>query len=251
MYNTSKSSKIHETAILYDGVIINENCVIEAGCIIYPNVVIGSHSHIGPYTIIGEPDKDYYEQEQHNFKRTIIGKDAIIRSNSVIYENVSIGEQFRTGHRITIRENTFIGNGCSVGTLCDIQGNVNVGNFVRMHSNVHIGQLSTICDYVWLFPYVVLTNDLYPPFAKLQGVFIDEYAIIATSSVIMPGVKIGKNSIIGASSLVRKDVPDEMLVVGSPAKPLYSVREIKDKSGMALYPWKEYLPDNRGYPWQK
>jgi acetyltransferase-like isoleucine patch superfamily enzyme len=241
--------------IKYDNVILGENVVIGHGSIIYPNVIIGDNTIVGPYSTIGEPTSSFYSQDsgdikKHIFTRTFIGQNSILRSQSIIYEDVEIGEGFQSGHRVTIRENSIFGVNCSVGTLSDIQGKVTIGNYVRLHSNVHIGQLSRIEDYVWIFPYVILTNDQYPPMDDLCGVTIKEYAVIATASVILPGVIIGKNALVGAHSVVTKNVKDEMLVLGNPAKARCSVREVKDRDGNPVYPWKDYLKENRGYPWQ-
>jgi acetyltransferase-like isoleucine patch superfamily enzyme len=85
---------------------------------------------------------------------------------------------------------------------------------------------------------------------ELIGVTIKEYAQVATSSVIMPGVVIGVNALVGAQALVKKDVADERVVVGVPAKDVCSIRELKNNRGELIYPWKEHLKDFRGYPWQ-
>jgi len=87
--------------------------------------------------------------------------------------------------------------------------------------------------------------------AELKGVCVRKFAQIATMSVIMPGVEIGENALIGASTCVRKDVPPERVIVGNPGIDKCSVREIKDSEGNQIYPWKDYLKDYRGYPWQK
>lgn len=230
---------------------IGENVEIGIGTVINENVEIGDNTVIGAYSIIGEYAGGYYK-DGANYKgnTTIIGSNSIIRSHSIIYENVHIGDNFQSGHRITIRENTKIGVNCSVGTLCDLQGDQVIGDFVRLHSNVHIGQKSRIEDYVWIYPYVVLTNDPYPPMGVLKGVTVKKYAQIATSSVIMPGITIGENALIGASSMVNRDVEAEKVVVGVPGKPICSVRDLKNEKGEQIYPWKEFLKDFRGYPWQ-
>ena len=161
---------IKNTAVVSENAVIGKNCIIDDFAIIYPNVVIEDNTYIGPYSIIGSPTMNFYiDQENHRFEKTIIGKNSIIRSHTVIYENNIIGNNFQTGHHVTIREKSKIGNNCSVGTLSDIQGRVEIGNFVRMHSNVHIGMFTKIEDYVWLFPYVLITNDMYPPHDKLEG----------------------------------------------------------------------------------
>ncbi|WP_010676902.1 acyltransferase [Bacillus timonensis] len=229
---------------------IGENVEIGFGTIIYGNVEIGANTVIGPYSIIGERVAEAYSNKEYISKKTFIGKNSIIRSHSIIYEDVVIGENFQSGHRITIREKTIIGKNCSVGTLCDLQGDLQIGDFVRLHSNVHIGQKSRIEDFVWIYPYVVLTNDPYPPMGELKGVTIKQYAQVATASVILPGITIGENSLIGAYSLVRKNVLPERVIVGVPGKDLCSVRDILNDKKERVYPWKEYLKDFRGYPWQ-
>jgi acetyltransferase-like isoleucine patch superfamily enzyme len=242
-------------SIIYNNVSIGINAKIGQGTIIYPNVVIGDNTFIGPYSIIGEPVGSFYsdalcEIENHDFKKTVIGPNSVIRSHSIIYEDVKIGEKFQSGHRITIREKTSIGINCSIGTLSDIQDHVLIGDYVRVHSNVFMGQLSKIEDFVWIYPSVVLTNDPRPPLGKLQGVLLKKYAQVFASSTILPGIIIGENALVGAHSVVTKNVDDEMLVVGNPAKVQCSIRDIKDKNGNQVYPWKDHLKEYRGYPWQ-
>lgn len=239
----------------YHDVILGKNVIIGYGSIIYPNVVIGDNTIIGPYSTLGEPVSSFYNKdsasvETHNFRKTIIGAESVIRSHSVIYEDVVIGEGFQSGHRVTIREKAYIGVKCSIGTHSDIQDNVKLGNYVRVHSSVFMGQYTTIEDYVWIYPYVALTNDRHPPVYNPQGVTIKEYAVIATSSVILPGITVGKNALVGAHSVVTKNVDDEVLVIGNPAKVRCSVREIRDENGNQVYPWKDHLKEYRGYPWQ-
>lgn len=237
---------------IYEGALIGENVKIGEGTIIYPDVEVQPDTHIGPYCILGEPTALYYKNPQkHNFKKTVIGKNSIIRSNTIIYEDVIIGNNFETGHRATIREGTKIGINCRIGTLCDLQGKLVIGNYVNLHSNVHIGQLSTIEDFVWIYPYVVLTNDPRPPMGKLKGVRVKKYAQIATHATILPGVEIGENALVGASTIVRENVRAERVVVGNPGKDICSVRDICDEAGNPVYPWKDYLKDYRGYPWQE
>ncbi len=233
-------------------IIVGENIHIGLDTIQYPNVIIESGVFIGPFCVLGEPTASYYEDlENHIFKKTIIGKNSIIRSHSIIYEDVIIGENFQSGHHVTIREGTRIGNHCRIGTLCDLQGELNIGNHVSLHSNVHVGQLANIEDFVWIYPYVALTNSHFPPHKMLEGVTIRKYAQIATHATILPGIEVGENALVGAGALVSKNVLPERVVFGNPAKDICSVRDLLDKDGKSLYPWKEYLNDYRGYPWQQ
>ena len=229
-----------------------KNVRVHPTAIVYPNVVLNENVFVGPYCIIGEPSGAYYKDpDGYKPKITEIGANSVIRSHNVIYEDVHIGENFQSGHHVTIREDSVLGNNCSVGTLSDIQGKVRIGNFVRMHSNVHIGMLTTIKDYVWIFPYSVVTNDLYPPMDRLTGCTIEEYALITTGSILLPGVKVGKNAMVAAGAVVSKDVEEEALVMGVPAKQRGLVTDIRDENGEAVYPWKDHMEEDRGYPWQK
>lgn len=252
MNRISKNAKIHDNVIIGDNVKIEDNVEIQSGTVINSNVTIAENTFIGANSIIGEYSMTYFNDKLNHYnEQTTIGRNSIIRSGAIIYEGVYIGENFQSGHRINIRENTTIGNDCSIGTMCDLQGKLTIGNYVRLHSNVHIGQLSKIKDYVWIYPFVILTNDPYPPMGNLKGVTIEEFAQIATAATIMPGITIGKNALIGANTLVRKDVMEEEVVVGNPGKVICSVRDIKNENGEHVYPWKEYLKDFRNYPWQK
>jgi acetyltransferase-like isoleucine patch superfamily enzyme len=116
---------------------------------------------------------------------------------------------------------------------------------------VHICQQAKIKNYVWIFPYVILTNDPHPPSDTcIQGPQIDEYAVLCSDAVIMPGVRVGANSLVGAKSLVTKDVPEGKFVVGMPAKIMGPVTDIKCKHGKLPQPYPWRLNYDKGYPWQ-
>lgn len=237
-----KNVTIKEGCIIEKNVIIEDDVYIDYGCIIRSNVHIKKGSYIGARSILGEYLLDFYKERENKIHPLVIGENSIIRTENVIYGDCVIGDNFNTGHKVTIRENSKIGNNCSVGTLGDIQGYVEIGNNCRFHSNVHICQKAYIANNVWIFPYTVLTNDPHPPCALcLQGPKIDEFAVIATHSMILPGVHIGKAALIGGMSCVTKDVEPEAVVVGNPAKQVCTIHDIKCTKGIIdkPYPWHE------------
>jgi len=153
----------------------------------------------------------------------------------------------RTGHKVTIREGVRAGKDLQVGTLSDIQGHCTIGDHVRFHSNVHVGQKSTIGNFVWIFPYVVLTNDPHPPSEILEGCIVSDFAIIATMSTVLPGKIVHSGALVGAMTLVRDDVPPDAICVGVPGKIVGSTNKIRFKdSGLPVYPWRRHF--HRGYP---
>lgn len=228
---------------------IGNNVKIGDNTIIYDNVEIGDNTIISNDCVVGEPLNDYYYSDNYQNPKTLIGEGSLIRSHAIIYAGNILGKDFSCGHRVTIRENTEFGDSCRLGTLCDIQGHSKFGNNCWLHSNVHIGQGSKIGNFVFIYPYVVFTNDPTPPSNLCIGPSVDDYSQIAVFSVLLPGVKVGKHCLIGAGSIVSRDVEDYQLVLGNPAKKIKHVSEIKDRiTGESHYPWPYRF--ERGLPWE-
>jgi Acyl-[acyl carrier protein]--UDP-N-acetylglucosamine O-acyltransferase len=179
-------SLIHPTALVSPQAKLGENVTVGPFTVIHDNVQVGSGTCIDGYCELGYPTSLADDQP------LIIGCDSVIRSHSVFYQGSHFGDGLVTGHRVTVREKTKAGKNLQIGTLGDIQGHCEIGDYVRFHSNVHIGQYSCIGNYVWIFPYVVLTNDPHPPSEVLMGVIIEDFVAIATMSIILPGVTVGK-----------------------------------------------------------
>ena len=233
---------IHPTAIISEQTKLGRNVSIGAFSIVHGRVeikddsVIGSHCELGISTPLSDGSS------------LIIGTGSVIRSHSIFYQGSQFGSKLVTGHRVTVREGTKAGENLQIGTLSDIQGHCSIGNYVRLHSNVHIGQKSQIGNFVWIFPYVVMTNDPHPPSETLIGSNVEDYAAIATMSVILPGVIVGAGALVGAHSSVAKNVEPDTVVAGAPAKFICPTHQIKLKNSpnVSAYPWRRHF--HRGYP---
>jgi acetyltransferase-like isoleucine patch superfamily enzyme len=246
-----KNVVIKAGVIIEDNVVIGDSCYLDYGCILREGVTLGANSYVGPQSILGEFQMDFHRnRETPVTHQLIIDSDALIRSHCVIYGGSNIGAHFQTGHHVTVRENTTAGQHWRVGTLSDIQGNCKIGDYVNMHSNVHIGMYSKIGNYVWIFPYCVFTNDPIPPSELQWGCTAEDYSVIATGSILLPGVNIGEGAFVGAGSIVTHDVPRGMVAVGSPAKLKSEVSQLKNPVTLEpAYPWP--LHYSKGMPWEK
>ncbi|MBT3778010.1 MAG: N-acetyltransferase [Pelagibacteraceae bacterium] len=236
--------KIHPTAIVSDSAIIGTNVSIGPYSIIYDNAFIGENSVIEAYCQIGYPSII----SDNDIAPTYIGNNSLIRSNTTIYHSAELGDNLTTGHNVIVRENTHAGCYFQIGTFTEIQGDCEIGNYVRFQSNIFIAKKTIIKDFVWILPNVTITNDPTPPSDNLIGCLIDDYAVICSGSLILPGLTIGKGSVVGALSCVTKNVRDGFCVLGNPAKETKEANKIikKDLSGLPAYPWTNHF--NRGYP---
>jgi acetyltransferase-like isoleucine patch superfamily enzyme len=184
---------------------------------IYPNVTLGKNVVIEDFCILGVPPKGSREGELE----TIIGDNSIIRSHTVIYAGNTIGENFQTGNKANIRELNTIGDNVSIGTLSVVEHHVTIEDHVRIHTQVFIPEFSILKSKSWIGPNVVFTNAKFPqaPDVKenLKGPTICEAAKIGANSTLLPGITIGKNALIGAGSVVTKDIEADSLAMGNPA----------------------------------
>jgi acetyltransferase-like isoleucine patch superfamily enzyme len=192
----------------------------------YPNVILGKNVIIEDYAIIGKPPAGTQEGEL----KTVIGDNAVIRSHTVIYAGNVIGNNFQTGHHVTVREHNTIGDDVSIGTSSVVEHHVKLANKVRLHSQVFVCEFSVVEEGAWLGPNSVLTNAKYPQYEgvkeHLTGVRICKKAKIGANTTLLPGVIIGENAMIGAGSVVSKNVPSHEVWVGNPAKKLKNADEV-------------------------
>ncbi|UCG02023.1 MAG: N-acetyltransferase [Candidatus Heimdallarchaeota archaeon] len=178
------------------------------------NAVFGKGRRLQDHIIIGMKYKEDCRKAQ-------IGSYAVIRSGTIIYADVEIGDYFQTGHNVMIREMTKIGNRVVVGTNSVIDGNVEIGNFVKIETNVYIPTHMKIGNHVFIGPGAVFTNDKYPQRLRDEyepnGPILEDSVTVGANSAILPGIRIKEGAIIGAGSVVTKDVPPWNFAIGNPA----------------------------------
>ncbi|HEB27308.1 MAG TPA: N-acetyltransferase [Porticoccus sp.] len=235
-------SIIHPTSVVAPGAIIGNGAEIGPFSIIHDNVIFGDNVKIGAYCEIGIPTPF------GDGSPLIIGDNALIRSHSIFYESSLFAHGMTTGHHVTVREKTKAGIGFQIGTASEIQGDCSIGDHVRFQSNVFVGKGTLIGNFVWVLPYVILTNDPTPPSDILMGCIIEDYASIAAASVVLPGVTVGHHSLVAAKACVTKNVPPHQVVSGVPACVTGLTKDIKlrDGSNKPAYPWTKHF--HRGYP---
>ena len=140
----------------------------------------------------------------------------------------NIGNGTRIWQFTVIMEKAIIGKECNICANVLIENNTKVGDYVTIKSGVQIWEGITIEDNVFVGPNVTFTNDKYPR-RRLSTDFIPEKTIIKKGAtlgagcIILPGVKVGENSFVGAGAVVTKDVLPKKIVIGNPAKEMKKI----------------------------
>jgi acetyltransferase-like isoleucine patch superfamily enzyme len=142
----------------------------------------------------------------------------------VISEDALIGEGTRVGNFVLIRAETTIGRGCTIGSYVDIEGEVAIGDRVSLQSACYITRGVVIEDDVFCGPRVTTMNDKRMTYRRENLIFsraaprILRAARVGGGSILLPGVTVGENALVGAGSVVTRDVPDFAIVTGNPAR---------------------------------
>ena len=133
-----------------------------------------------------------------------------------------IGENTTIWQFAIILEAVSIGENCNVNSHTFIENNVSIGNNVTVKCGVYIWESTVIEDDVFIGPNVTFTNDKYPKSKikpkKYLKTILKKGCSIGANSTILPGITIGENSMVGAGSVVSKNVPANKTVIGNPAR---------------------------------
>ena len=204
------------------------------------NVSIGEGTYVHEGAIVGEAPRG----RQPGELKTVIGAGGVIRSGTVIYAGTVIGDRFNSGHGALIREDNLIGDDCSVGTNAVLEAANRIGNGTRIHSGCFLAHV-TLGARVFLGPHVVFTDDPHPMCPRyldcVLGATVEDDVSIGANATILPGLRIGAGSLIGAGSVVTKNVEAGVVVAGNPAVRVKDVDQLVCFKGYfeRPYVWRE------------
>jgi len=149
-----------------------------------------------------------------------IGDGTIVREFVVLCSGVRIGRRVLVGHHCVLRRQTTIGDDSVLSHLVSVQHVVSIGKFVRVSSLTHLTGGCVLEDRVQIGAGVATIDDNmmeWPNPTELRAPVFREGCRIGSGSSILSGVEIGRNTIIGAGSVVTRSMPDNVVAFGNPA----------------------------------
>ncbi|HHX60638.1 MAG TPA: transferase [Epulopiscium sp.] len=222
----SNTALIAKTAIIHENVDIEDDVIIHDYVVVYPNTQIKKGAEIYDHCVLGKlptSPGSVSRKLQASYPPLIIGENSILCPSVVIYTGTIIGKKTLLGDFCSIREECQIGDNCLISRNVSINYNTRIGNNTKIMDNTHITGDMVIGENVFISALVVTTNDNTMGRTEYNsdhvvGPVIEDNVTVGAGANILPNVKIGYNSIVGAGAVVTKDVPDNKVVMGVPAK---------------------------------
>lgn len=152
----------------------------------------------------------------------------LIHPTAILEDGAKVGTGTKIWHFAHVRKGSEIGENCIVGKGVYIDSGVIIGNGCKFQNNVNVYHGVTIGNNVFVGPNATFTNDMYPRAEiwddeRLVKTIVKDGVSIGAGSVIVCGITLSEYCIVGAGSVVTKDVPPYSLVVGNPAKVIKKV----------------------------
>lgn len=230
---------ISEKATIGTNVSMGEYVVVEDDVVIGDNVTIGHHViirsgvRIGPGCIIndgailgkspGKASLSATTGDPKAYPPLVLGSAVTVGARCILYVGSAIGDGVFFGDQATLREDVTVGELTIIGRGATVENQVTIGRKCKIETEAYITAFSTIGDYCFIAPEVTFTNDNFLGRTEERkkhfgGPTLKTGARIGANATILPNLVIGEDALVAAGSVVTKDVPPRMVVVGSPAR---------------------------------
>lgn len=199
---------------------IDSNVIVREGTLIADDVEVGANSVVGQRPTKAKSSTLAPSGILPPLK---LGEGCQIGVGAVIYAGSEIGSGSFVADGAQVREGCQIGRNVIVGHAATVENDCEIGDGTRIQTSAYITALSKLGKNVFIAPMVCTTNDNYmgrteERFKYRKGVTVEDGGRIGGNAVVLPGVTIGKEAVVGAGSVVTRDVAPCKIVLGTPAR---------------------------------
>jgi acetyltransferase-like isoleucine patch superfamily enzyme len=207
-------------------VTIGSRCRVGPFAVIYGGTSLADGAEVEEHVVVGRPEHGYAVGKVHpgSGAETAIGSGAVIRSGAIVYAGTRIGGETVIGHHTLLRSFVTVGDRVQLGHNLTVERETRIGNDVRCSPGSHLTSSCMLADHVFLGAGIRTVNDRYLIWRdpgrepELLAPRFDRGSRIGSGSVILAGVTIGEDALVGAGSVVTRDVPPRALAYGVPAR---------------------------------
>jgi acetyltransferase-like isoleucine patch superfamily enzyme len=206
------SAEVADTAIVYPGTVLGE------GCKILDFAVVGKQPTLSPRTTA----------KQEELPPVELGAGTIVSTGAIVFAGSRIGARVVVGDQACVRERCEIGDDVVIGRGSLVENDSSVGARTKIQAMVYVTAYATLEEDVFLAPCVQTSNDNFMGRTERRhelrrGPTIRRGARVGVGAVLCPAVEVGEEAFVGAGTVVVKDVPPRVVVVGNPARMLRDV----------------------------
>ncbi len=205
---------------------VGAGCSIGAYAVLCGGVVLEAGACVEEHALVGRPERGYAVGRIYpgTGASTVLGREVIVRSGAVIYAGVMIGDGTSVGHHTLLRSFVRVGRESQLGHHLTVERASRIGAQVRCSPGSHITSSCVLADRVFLGAGVRTVNDrelIWRDPARepeLAPPRFERGARVGSGSVILAGVTVGEDALVGAGSVVTRDIPAGSVAYGVPAR---------------------------------
>ena len=203
---------IADTAIVYPGTIVPDDCTI------LDYAVVGKPPVLSPRSMTKREDLPPLQ----------LGAGTIVSTAAIVFAGTRVGAGVIVGDQACVRERCDIGDEVVIGRASLVENDVTIGARTKIQAMAYVTAHSVLEEDVFIAPCVQTSNDNFMGrterrHALRKGPTIRRGARVGVGAVLCPAVEIGEEAFVGAGTVVVKDVPPRVVVVGNPARVLRDV----------------------------
>ena len=205
---------------------------IGAGCRVGPFAVIHGGTSLADgvrveeHAVAGKPEHGYAVGKIYDGTgaSTVIGAGSVIRSGAIVYAATRIGSETVIGHHALLRSCVIVGDRAQLGHNLTVERDARIGDEVRCSPGSHITSSCVLAGHVFLGAGVRTVNDRFLIWRDperepdLRAPRFERGAKVGSGSTILAGVTVGEDALVGAGSVVTRDVPPHAVAYGVPAR---------------------------------